>query len=130
MLRKSIVDQHGLFDEQFFMYSEEVDLCLRIRKAGWEIHWLPEAEVAHLGGQSTIQVADAMFFELYRNKVKYFRKHYGNGIATLFKAWLYGIAASRWLIAGLMASVLAANATEMDSKSRQYRMLLAELHGF
>ena len=56
-VRRSALDQAGLFDERFFMYSEEVDLCRRIRLAGWEIYYVPRAIITHYGGQSTQQMA-------------------------------------------------------------------------
>ncbi len=44
LVRRQVLEQVGFFDEQFFVYSEEVDLCKRMRAAGWEIHWLPVSE--------------------------------------------------------------------------------------
>ena len=47
---RTVVDQVGFFDERFFLFFEEVDLCRRIREAGYEVYYLPEAEVVHHGG--------------------------------------------------------------------------------
>lgn len=85
MVRRHALEESGLLDERFFMYSEEVDLCYRLGKAGWELYWVPQAEVIHYGGQSTQQVAGEMFLQLYRSKVMFFRKHYGNRHANLYK---------------------------------------------
>lgn len=85
LVRRSVLNQIGLFDEHYFMYSEEIDLCFRMRRAGWQIYWLPEASIVHFGGQSTHQVAEAMFLELYRGKILYFKKHYGLAIGMLYK---------------------------------------------
>jgi hypothetical protein len=85
LLRRSALDQVGLLDEDYFMYSEEVDLCLRLRRVGWSLYWVPKAEVIHYGGQSTRQVAAKMFLQLYRSKVHYFRKHHGWLTAQAFK---------------------------------------------
>ncbi len=52
LVRKSIIDSVGGFDERFFMYSEETDWQYRIRKAGWKIWFVHDAEVTHLGGAS------------------------------------------------------------------------------
>ena len=89
MLRRESLGQVGSLDEDFFMYSEEVDLCYRLHKAGWRLYWVPEAEVVHYGGQSTKQAAEEMFLQLYRSKVMFFRKHYGNRWANLYKAILF-----------------------------------------
>jgi N-acetylglucosaminyl-diphospho-decaprenol L-rhamnosyltransferase len=52
LVRKSVIESVGGFDEQFFMYSEETDWQHRIRKAGWTIWFVHDAEVTHLGGAS------------------------------------------------------------------------------
>ncbi|MBM2842285.1 MAG: glycosyl transferase family 2 [Anaerolineales bacterium] len=54
----------GALDEEFFMYTEEVDLCLRLWRAGWTVNWVPGARVVHLGGQSTMQLREDMFLRL------------------------------------------------------------------
>jgi hypothetical protein len=88
-LRKPVLDQVGLFDEQFFMYNEETDLCRRIRQAGWKIYWAPQAQVTHYGGQSTRQMAAEMFVQLYRAKITYFRKYHGPLTVGLYKLILF-----------------------------------------
>ena len=59
MVRRKVIDEVGLLDEGFFMYSEEVDWCRRIKQAGWRIVYLPVARVIHHGGQSSKQVVAA-----------------------------------------------------------------------
>ena len=66
-----------LFDESYFMYAEEIDLCWRLRKAGWTIAYLPELTVLHHAGQSTRQVPLAMRRQLYRSRALFNRKHRG-----------------------------------------------------
>ena len=99
LLKKEALDQVGLLDENYFIYSEEVDLCYRIQRAGWHIYWIPEAEVVHFGGQSTQQVPTEMFLNLYLSKIKYFRKHYGWTAAQIYKLILRMAALSRILLA-------------------------------
>jgi N-acetylglucosaminyl-diphospho-decaprenol L-rhamnosyltransferase len=53
LLRREALDEVGLFDEGYFMYVEDVDLCTRLRRAGWEVRFSPELEVVHIGGVST-----------------------------------------------------------------------------
>jgi GT2 family glycosyltransferase len=52
LVRREAIDEVGLFDEAFFMFSEETDWLHRFRQAGWEVWYTPEAEVVHLGGAS------------------------------------------------------------------------------
>lgn len=53
MMRQSVLDQIGLFDEAFFLYYEETDLCRRAALAGWPTDYVPESRVAHIGSVST-----------------------------------------------------------------------------
>lgn len=77
LLRKTVLDTVGLLDEGYFMYSEEVDLCYRLQAAGWKLFWVPQSQVIHYWGQSSKQVRAEMFLQLYRGKLRFFRKHYG-----------------------------------------------------
>lgn len=130
LLRRELTIENGLFDEQFFMYSEEVDLCTRVRKAGWRIDWVPAATITHYGGQSTRQNADDMFLELYRNKVKYFRKHTGAFRTSSYKALLYVASILRWLPSRLMANTKIGRRRDWSTISRQYGKLMQELPRF
>ena len=65
----------GGFDEQFFMYCEEIDLCRRIKAAGWDIYCVPQAEIVHLVAQSTRQFRHQMFVALWRSRFLMFEKH-------------------------------------------------------
>jgi len=98
MLRKKVLDQVGLLDENYFMYSEEVDLCYRIQRAGWRLFWVPQSEMVHFGGQSTKQVPTEMFLNLYHGKIKFFRKHNGWGGAQIYKLILMIAALSRLIL--------------------------------
>jgi GT2 family glycosyltransferase len=84
-MRKAVLDQVGYLDEDYFIYSEEVDLCYRIQRAGWSLYWVPQAEVIHFGGQSTQQAPTEMFLNLYRSKIRYFFKHHGDFAAHVYK---------------------------------------------
>ena len=52
MVRRATLDEIGLLDENYFIYGDEVDLQYRIKKAGWQIYYLPEATIIHYGGRS------------------------------------------------------------------------------
>jgi GT2 family glycosyltransferase len=83
MIRRSAMDQVGLLDEQFFMYSEEMDWCFRIKQHDWNVCYYPEAQVIHLGGQSSRLNNARMEGELYRSKLIFFHKHYGRKSALV-----------------------------------------------
>ncbi len=85
LLRREALEQIGLLDERYYMYTEEVDLCYRLDQAGWELWYVPEAAVTHYGGASSGQVAEKMYLELYRSKVAFFRKIGGAMYARWYK---------------------------------------------
>jgi N-acetylglucosaminyl-diphospho-decaprenol L-rhamnosyltransferase len=130
LMRRDVFFSIGQFDERFFMYSEEVDLCVRMLAAGWHIHWHPQALVIHIGGQSTKLVADQMFLMLYRNKVEFFRKHYGQPDTTIYKLLLYLVSLSRYLPGTLVKTLSPANSHSLRDSSRQYGLMLKEISSF
>lgn len=101
IVRRHALDEVGVLDDGFFMYSEEIDLCYRLQQAGWSLHWVPQARVVHYGGQSTRQVAGEMFLQLYQSKLRFLRKHYGRLSGWLYKLVLLFISAPRVLSAPL-----------------------------
>jgi GT2 family glycosyltransferase len=129
MLRRDILDRVGLLDDSYFMYSEEVDLCYRIKKAGWQLYWVPQSKVIHYGGQSTKQVAADMFIELYRGKLAYFRKNYGRAAAQIYKLILTVTALPRVTAAPLLGHLSPAKRAEYEALGANYRRLLHELPG-
>ncbi len=66
IVRREVIEEVGGLDADYFIYSEEVDLCARIQNASWHIYWVPQSTVIHYGGQSTQQVATEMFLKALR----------------------------------------------------------------
>jgi N-acetylglucosaminyl-diphospho-decaprenol L-rhamnosyltransferase len=127
LLRADIVRPLGLFDEDYFVYSEETDLCDRLGKAGWDLHWLPAAVVTHSGGRSTSQVADRMFLELYRNKIKFFRKRRSALAGTIYKIVLFQASLARFGLGQAIQVLPFSGRHAWADVARQYRLLLAAL---
>jgi len=88
LVRASAIDKVGPMDENYFMYSEEVDWCYRFKKQGWKIYFFPYVEAVHLWGGSIQHVRTRMLIQMYRSRVHFFRKHYGRGSASLLKLFL------------------------------------------
>lgn len=130
LVRAGVVSRASLFDEAFFIYSEEVDLCARITQAGYELYYLPTGTVIHYGGMSTRQTADAMFLELYKNKVKFFRKHNGPLQAGMYRRVLELASLARICSCSLLALAPSPRRQQYQTTTRQYRALLAALKQF
>jgi len=76
LLRRSLLEEIGYLDEDLFLFYNDVDYCLRMRRAGRRIRFLAEAKVMHHGGASTARYRD-FGLEWHRNRVRYYRKHFG-----------------------------------------------------
>jgi GT2 family glycosyltransferase len=77
VLRREALDEVGLFDEEFFLYSEEVDLQFRLAQAGWEVHYFPEATVVHHESQFSAEIPERRINEMWRSRHRYWHKHHG-----------------------------------------------------
>lgn len=89
LIRKEVIDQVGLFDNRYFLYSEEVDFCLAAKKSGWQVHYFPDTTVVHIGGESARSDGDvsnssrqiqALQIE---SELLYFRKNHGTASVLL-----------------------------------------------
>jgi N-acetylglucosaminyl-diphospho-decaprenol L-rhamnosyltransferase len=86
VFRRDVIDRVGVYDAQnFFMYSEELDLCRRVKEAGWKVVYLPKAQVVHYVGQSSDQAVAARHIYFQTSKVHYFRKWHGARQANLLR---------------------------------------------
>ena len=91
MMRMDVLDQVGLFDEGFFLYFEETDLCQRAAKAGWQTHYVVESEVEHIGSASTgMKTWQRVPDYWYDSRRRYFEKHHGRSGALLATAAALG----------------------------------------
>lgn len=102
-LRRAALDEIGLFDEDFPLYFNDVDLCYRLREGGWRIIFDPAAKVRHYYGESsTWRVRPSGIEESHRSLIRFYRKHYRGRLcwcsyaAIIAGAWL-----TMWPRAGL-----------------------------
>lgn len=106
MLKRDVLLQTGLFDEDFFIYCEEVDWAWRIREAGWSILCVPQAHVTHLGAQSTVQVSAWSTVNLWKSRLHLYDKHY--------PAW------KRWLARRLVMFGMKRKLSKLDPATENY----------
>lgn len=125
LLRRAALDHVGLLDPGYFMYTEEVDLCYRLARAGWTLWYVPQAVVTHFGEASSQQMAETMYVQLYRSKVQFYRKFGGGARARRFKVLLALAYAPRTLYATVRGWLDQA----WSPRARTYRHLLLKLPG-
>lgn len=75
-MRKEALDMVGLLDETFFMYGEDIDLCYRIKQAGWKIVYYGKSNITHFKGASSKKQKSKLIYEFYRAMYIYYRKHH------------------------------------------------------
>ena len=85
MLRRAAFDEAGGFDERFFMYSEDEDLCFRLRQRGWTVCLTADAEVWHQGGASSALKPREMLVHFYAGQMRFLDKHRGRTSAALYR---------------------------------------------
>lgn len=94
LVRREALDEVGVFDEKIFMYSEETDLCARLRSAGWGIAYFPSVTVVHHQPWSVSGVPERRINEMWRGRHYYWRKHHsatGARIAALLTGAQYAL---------------------------------------
>ncbi len=126
--RREVIAEVGGFDERFFLYAEDIDLCMEIRKRNWLLGYIANAKVLHLEGQSEKK---ASFADVMERKVRaeliFFKKHYRSETvakirrARLLQAW--------WRILSLRASGLFFGAEDAHRRKQIKYAVIARLYG-
>ncbi len=94
LLRREALDEVGHFDEEFFIYSEEVDLQYRLHRAGWRVQYFPEVTVVHHESQFSAGIPERRINEMWRSRHHYWRKHHsaaGARVAALATGAQYAL---------------------------------------
>ena len=122
LMRHSLFESLGGFDERFFVYFEEVDLSLRARQAGWHSVYIADARAFHAGGGASRQVkANRLFYSL-RSRLLYGFKHF-----TSFKAWLLvGVTLLIEPLTRVLFSLMNGGMDDVRNTLKGYGMLLQD----
>jgi GT2 family glycosyltransferase len=121
MLRRRAIEQVGLLDENFFMYFEDMDYCLRLRAAGWKLYYVPDGEIVHLVGQSSGGRMRDYSLHSYRSLFYFYKKHYSFWAQAAVRLIVIVNTGIRWLF-NLISSFPA-----KSSLYRQNRQDLAKV---
>ena len=112
MVRRDVITEIGGLDERLFIYGEELDWCYRMKQAGWTVHFIPSAEVIHLGGLAMDSAADRRTQLLMKGQVHFYREHSSPWTAAAFSAVLALTAVVR------LAAICLVWAAEIVSRRR------------
>ena len=103
LIRRQVLDQIGYLDEQFFAYQEDADYCLRAREAGWQVYYVPEAQIKHYGGLGGSLVKPWLsIIEWHKAYFLLYRKHFAKDYFIILN-WLYYLAMICKLLLALFA---------------------------
>jgi len=119
MLRREAIDQVGLLDESYFMYFEDMDYCLRLRKAGWKLYYLPQGEIVHLVGQSSGGRMLHYSVHAYRGLFAMYRRHFPARDLVIVRLLVLVLSAVRWLWNLLAGSVSRSALRERNREDLQ-----------
>jgi N-acetylglucosaminyl-diphospho-decaprenol L-rhamnosyltransferase len=117
LARRQVLLDIGAFDERYFLYEEDADLCLRLRQAGHKVLFTPSGEVVHHLGASMDRARELARFEYHRSHLIYYDKHNGVASRLALRSLLALRAASSW--------VASLGAAEGSAKRRRASSLLA-----
>lgn len=118
ILRRAVLDELGLFDERFFMYSEDEDFCMRLKQRGWLICYSAAGFAVHHGGASTAQHRIEMLHYFYSSQVLFLSKHSGFSSVLLYVACMSFVLTVR----RVLLPVLSRNADARDAGERLFAL--------
>ena len=102
LARREAVEQVGLKDEEFRMFHEETDWCLRMKKKGWQVWFVHDLKVTHYGSQAAMAMwGDHLVLEFYRGKHRFIKKHFGRTALLMHRILLAGLLTLRLLAVSL-----------------------------
>jgi GT2 family glycosyltransferase len=96
MLRTAAIDRIGFFDPRYFMYSEDIDLCYRMKMGGWKIFYLPNATVARHETEPTSEVQRRALYERHRSMWAYHFKHHAEDVPAFGNGLVWAQIWGRW----------------------------------
>lgn len=125
LIRKKTLLSVGPFDEKLPLYAEDIDLCYRIKKAGWKMYCCANVSINHLGGVSTRQVPIESKVKAYRAYYAYFKKHYGKRIALLVRTMIALSSIMRMIVWLMLYCLKERGRDTAMNKIRSYKILLS-----
>lgn len=100
LIRREVIEQIGYLDELFFAYQEDTDYCLRARKAGWKVYYVPMAVIIHYGGQGGSRVEPyRAIIAWHKSYWQLYKKHFAGDYFFLFNWFYYGLMFAKLVLA-------------------------------
>jgi len=108
LIRRNVIEQIGFLDERFFAYQEDADYCYRARQAGWQVYYVPGAQIVHYGGLGGSHIDPyRSIIEWHKSYFLYYRKNLAKDYFFLLN-WFYYVAMGLKLVTALIRNMLRA----------------------
>jgi GT2 family glycosyltransferase len=105
LVRRAAIDRVGFFDPDYFMYGEDLDLCYRLKTAGWKVYYLPAAEAVHVKGAATRQATQRMLYEFHSAMWTFHHKHYAEDLPAFMNGVIWAATWIRWAVLSAKAAL-------------------------
>ncbi len=127
LIRRKALDAVGAFDENYFMFFDEVDLCFRIKKNGWKIMFFPDSVVMHYGGTAVKKWSPLKLSKVWTSSRNYFfKKHFGN--KAVFALYLFDFLKIAIIILIFMILIYLIQKILLLGNSQKYSLKLTHLY--
>ncbi|MEW6456230.1 MAG: glycosyltransferase family 2 protein [Acidobacteriota bacterium] len=128
--RADILEEIKYFDENFFMYTEEVDLCKRIKDKGWKILYTTDTQILHYRGKSTQLINKKTVLEYRKSQLYFYAKHYGEEKVKYLKMYLFFKFSFILVLINLINTFTKKDSSYYREKIDTYRRLLKFIKNF
>jgi len=109
LFKRHVIDKIGLFDKNIYMYTEETDICYRIKKNGYRIIYHPKCHIIHYGGQSSKKIPQIALIHSYRSRIYFFHKHFSHLKAVILESFLIIGLYERIILLAVLSALLRKN---------------------
>ena len=129
MVRREALDAAGLMDEASFLYADDIDLCIRLRRAGWDACLLPNLKMTHHGYVSTGQEVFLTIVSSRRSALYLYRKHFPTWMVFFWSLFIYAEILYKWMWNRIRLSRRPGD-SRVRERWRAFRVLGREILGF
>jgi GT2 family glycosyltransferase len=129
VVRREVVEQVGSLDPGIFMFYEDLEWCLRLRRAGWQVWYCPAGRVTHLGGQSTRKDFSRMLVISQGSQYYLYHKHFSRGALHLLRLLTVVEVVLRSLLWGPLAAIRTSRRVEARQRLAAYGQILRRTLG-
>ena len=107
LARRGVIERVGCFSKDYFMYAEDMDLCVKIAKTGWNIYFVPNAMIVHHGGGSSSSREESNFSNVMQQEslIRFFTLHRGRLYAALYRSSIVFISICRILLLAMASPI-------------------------